>query len=163
MGVNVRVELKGLPDVIRKLASWRDKKANACARAIEQTAQDIVRDAKILCPVKTGRLRGSLIYKTSWGKGATMGVKTEAGDELRAPEIEPGTLTAVIGTNVFYAPFVEFGHSTAAHGGRFAFAHGPGFGGRWVEGRFYLSCAYYAHETDVQRRIAAALGQPEAL
>ena len=43
--------------------------------------------AKQLCPVDTGRLRNSITHK------------------------QEGPKTVAIGTNVYYAPFVELGHS----------------------------------------------------
>lgn len=51
---------------------------------IGKTAYKIERDAKRACPVDTGRLRGSISTNL-------------------------GNLEAEIGTNVEYAPFVEFG------------------------------------------------------
>lgn len=61
-------------------------------RAIVATGVDVVNRARELCPVDTGRLRSSLVWRAEGG-GRTTGV--------------------VIGTNVDYAAAVEYG--TAPH------------------------------------------------
>jgi len=63
------------------------------AAELARIAQDIVNAAKILAPVDTGRLRASI--------GWTIGT-TSSG------------LFAEVGTNVEYAPFVEFGTGRAS-------------------------------------------------
>lgn len=58
------------------------------AKELERRALQVERRAKQLCPVDTGRLRASITHALE-GRGKT--------------------LSAVVGTNVNYAPHVEFG------------------------------------------------------
>jgi len=56
--------------------------------AVRRFAMNAVGDAKDMAPVITGRLRGSIAKKTEYTKGG---------------------ITARIGSNVEYAPYVEYG------------------------------------------------------
>lgn len=86
----------------------------------------IEREAKTLCPVDTGRLRASI--STNWtdsgmlrGKTGTVVNANEYGGQLAAVESAADGVGApshahekfavVVGTNVHYAPFIEFGTS----------------------------------------------------
>ena len=83
MNVEVKVEnIKKLQEQLRKYASKSEAKAR---KAVIKTAYDIHSEAVRHCPVDTGRLRSSIAVEV--GKGAS----------------------AVIGTNVKYAKYVEFG------------------------------------------------------
>lgn len=62
------------------------------ARELERRAVQVERRAKRMCPVDTGRLRASITHALE-GKGAGK------------------NLSAIVGTNVDYAVFVEFGTS----------------------------------------------------
>lgn len=73
-----------IDEVINSLEKKREKAIEAAEKELQLTALEIERDAKISAPVDTGMLRGSI---TTTGGGS---------------EYE-------IGTNVDYAPFVEFG------------------------------------------------------
>lgn len=59
--------------------------------------------AKLLTPVKTGRLRGS-INTVSWN-----GQKTEPANAQDAISQPSGTFDTHVGTNVEYAPYIEYG------------------------------------------------------
>lgn len=61
---------------------------DACESAIGETMLLFVGDAKNLCPVDTGQLRGSITPKV---------------------ERDEDGVTGTFGTNVEYAPYVEFG------------------------------------------------------
>lgn len=69
----------------------------AIARALEEIGLVAEGYAKKLCPVDTGRLRNSITHS-----------------------IETSSMSAIIGTNVEYGPYVELGSSRqeAANGGR---------------------------------------------
>lgn len=64
-------------------------------QAVYKVGMEILRDAVKSCPVDTGTLARSITYK----RGRDASTKLAAGD---------------VGTDVFYAPFVEFGTSRAA-------------------------------------------------
>lgn len=76
-------------DVMNKLGDMAENLTAGLYNALEQAGEIVRKDAVLNCPVQTGRLRGSI---TSNVKGNT----------------------AEIGTNVEYAPYVEFG--TGAQG-----------------------------------------------
>jgi hypothetical protein len=80
------VELMGAPGVRAAMAAVTLTTQDAVKKAINGAAMDVVTEAKKVCPVVTGRLRSS----------------------LRATFYSNG-LTAEIGTDVLYAPIVEFG------------------------------------------------------
>ena len=73
-----------IDDVINSLQRSVEKAIQAAEKELQLTALEIERDAKLNAPVDTGMLRASI---TSTGGGS---------------EYE-------IGTNIEYAPFVEFG------------------------------------------------------
>ena len=86
----IRVRIDGLKDAIRDLKEWEQDKIRRTAMQVERSAINIERDAKNAAPVDMGILRSS-IAKT-----------VTASDKGRV-------VSAEVGTNVQYAPFVEFG------------------------------------------------------
>ncbi len=74
------------------IASDRIVAARA-GRLVRETAADVTATAKVLAPVKTGNLRRSITHQVN--------------------DIPDG-IEAVVGTNVEYAPYVEFGTSRMA-------------------------------------------------
>ena len=84
----------------------RDKLERAVERAMISCGIVAEGYAKMICPVDTGRLRGSIVYVTS--------TKHSSGDSpAEAPDYTPrGTPEkgeVYIGTNVEYAIYVELG------------------------------------------------------
>ena len=73
-----------IDDVISQLKRSADRAVEQAMKELEKTAFEVEREAKLNAPVDTGMLRASI---TSTGSGS---------------EYE-------IGTNIEYAPFVEFG------------------------------------------------------
>lgn len=72
----------------------------ACAMAVEESAA-------YLCPVDTGRLRGSITW-------VTQGKQSKAKDpakQVDGVQSKPPAGVAYVGTNVEYAAYVEFGVS----------------------------------------------------
>lgn len=72
----------------------------------------IEREAKQLCPVDQGRLRASI--STNWTDSglaeAKTGEKAESWDGVLSSDvIEDGNFKVVVGTNVFYSVFIEYG------------------------------------------------------
>jgi HK97 gp10 family phage protein len=86
----IRVRIDGLSEAIRDLKEWEQDKIRRTAMQVERSAINIERDAKNAAPVDMGILRSS-IAKT-----------VTATDKGRV-------VSAEVGTNVEYAPFVEFG------------------------------------------------------
>ena len=81
--------------------------------ALMKSALLVERTAKKKCPVKTGSLKRSIISNWSGSKRARSASwptkeETKAGKTTLA---EPELGTAIIGTNMAYAPFVELGTS----------------------------------------------------
>ena len=91
----------------------------AIVRAFEICGGKAETYAKQLCPVDTGRLRNSITHK------------------------QEGTDTEVIGTNVEYAPYVEFGHHQEP--GRYVPAIGKRLVASYVPGKPYLAPALENH------------------
>lgn len=71
----------------------REEVKESASRVVRKTALDVLARAAGLVPVDTGNLKGSL---APGGRGNVF-------------EMGPGDLTAVVGTNVEYAPYVEYG------------------------------------------------------
>jgi hypothetical protein len=86
----IRFKIEGMKEAIRNIQDWEVEKIRQSRLQIERSAINIEREAKNLCPVDFGILRSS-IEKT-----------VDASDAGRI-------LSAEVGTNVEYAPFVEFG------------------------------------------------------
>jgi hypothetical protein len=86
----IRFKIEGMKEAIRDLKDWEVDKIRQSRLQIERSAINIEREAKNACPVDFEILRSS-IEKT-----------VDASDAGRI-------LSAEVGTNVEYAPFVEFG------------------------------------------------------
>lgn len=72
-----------------------------------------VSNAGMLCPRDTGRLRNSIAWATTKATGGANGFDGEKSSSSdHAKRGTPHDLTLVIGTNVEYAPYVEFGSSS---------------------------------------------------
>lgn len=83
----------------------------------------VERDAKLKTPVDTGRLRNSFTN-----------------------EVKMDEKAVYIGSNVEYAPYIEFGH-------RFGTSHS------FYEGRHMLADAINKNQSDIKQIIEAALGK----
>lgn len=86
MNLTARIDDRSLQKVFRNLKRYQKGVQDQVKKELLYTAVDIERDAKLSAAVDTGRLRSS-IGRKSFKSG----------------------LTQRIGTNVKYAPFVEFG------------------------------------------------------
>lgn len=78
--------------------------------------------AKQLCKVKTNRLRASITHQLQ------------------------GDLSVAIGTNVYYAPYVELGH--AQQPGRYVPAIGKRLVKSWVDGKPFIRPAIEEHKDE---------------
>ncbi|NLH62496.1 MAG: hypothetical protein GX452_13940 [Ignavibacteriales bacterium] len=86
--MNITIDTKHFEKFQKILQDLYKQTNGKCEKMIERTAIKIESRAKYFCPVDTGRLRASITH-----------------------EISNDRLSAIIGTNVEYAPFVELGTS----------------------------------------------------
>lgn len=86
MSVTVTIPADELQKATRSLAFWTEKKRADVRRAISKGVIKIDAKAKTKCPVDTGRLRSSI-----------------------NPFVDADGLGGGVGTNVHYAPHVEYG------------------------------------------------------
>ena len=84
----VSIKFKGLSEILAKYSKLPENVEKGIASGINMAAGIVEGSAKRLCPVDTGNLRGSIHIK-----------KYASTDSLEA----------TVGTNVEYAPYVEFG------------------------------------------------------
>ena len=90
------VKVEGEKELMQALTRLYGKKLAESKRLIADSGQEIVGEARRVAPVVTGRLRNSVSILEKRGDG----------------------LGLVVGTNVEYAPFIEYGtrKMEAAHG-----------------------------------------------
>lgn len=88
MSLSAEVNKASVSKAIRAIKLFTDRKDKAIRSQVSTSADSITRVAKQLCPVDTGRLRDSI-----------------------HPEFSNNGMDAQVVTDVFYAPFVEFGTS----------------------------------------------------
>ena len=82
------VQTRFNPDALRALLQ---SPQGPVVKDLIRRARKVENRAKQLCPVDTGRLRSSI--------------------SMSAPQTERGSVTIHVGTNVEYAPFLEYGTS----------------------------------------------------
>lgn len=82
------IAIEGLDRLLAKLDSLGGDAEKALQDGIDKATRRVKRDAKLLAPVDTGRLRNSIQSKTTNADGRIEGV---------------------VSTNVEYAPYIEFG------------------------------------------------------
>jgi HK97 gp10 family phage protein len=87
MDESIKIEVD---ELIKKFQEAGIQIANQAAKAVEKCCIMVESDAKQLCPVDTGRLKGSITHRLKKDKNEIVGE---------------------IGTNVEYAAAVEFGSS----------------------------------------------------
>lgn len=61
MANRLRLSMKGVGDVQRNVSRWQGKKMQQVKELVKKTAQNIKRNARRRVPVKTGRLRKSIV------------------------------------------------------------------------------------------------------
>lgn len=103
------MSIKGTEAMIRNLGRASAKVQSAVKKIVLTFAWQIHNDAKFMCPVDTGRLRGSI--SVNWTKSGMERGKVsevaETGDGIGQPSrVIPG-FSAAVGTNVEYAGYVE--------------------------------------------------------
>jgi HK97 gp10 family phage protein len=92
--ISITVDVPDLQQALQEIANYRDYTRNAIKSHIASIAMDVQRGAKRRCPVDTGRLRSSIRAIFSGDRWSVR-----------------------IGTEVKYAPYMEFGTGRYATNG----------------------------------------------
>lgn len=109
------IKVEGLKELEQKLDRLTEKSRDNLVGALDNSALRVLRSAQQKCPVDTGNLRASLTKETS---------KKE--------------LYTVVGTKVYYAPYVEYGT-------------------RKMRPKPYLKPAYLENEKDIKNLLKKAV------
>ncbi|NIM59997.1 MAG: hypothetical protein GTO16_13815 [Candidatus Aminicenantes bacterium] len=103
------VELRGTQAIVNNVKRLNEKIQKELRNVVLRTAYVVEGDAKRMCPVDTGRLRGSL--SVNWSNSGLTRGKTQppatSEDGLAQPGFGTGQFLAGVGTNVEYAEYVE--------------------------------------------------------
>lgn len=106
MASNVKSMTIDIKDYSKNVLSDLEKKIN---NALEACGMEAARIAAEDCPVDTGRLRNSITYATATAQGDANTHKGQAADpEEYKVKGTPEKNAVYIGTNVIYAPAVEY-------------------------------------------------------
>lgn len=119
-GVEVTVSVSGVDALLNDFEGLTSELQSAINLAITANAEAILEDAQALCPVRTGALRDSIAIEY---------------------ENDGDILTANIGTDMYYGPYVEFGT-------------------RYMEAEPFLFPAFEQNAPELGADIADALGWP---
>lgn len=141
MADGVEIRLEGVEKVLGNLKRYQVIKTEACRQVLKAAGFAIATDAKRYAPVKSGFLRGSISVNWS-GSGIDRGkvdppAKPDSG--IGQPSGKPG-LVVVVGSNLFYAPFQEYGT-------------------RYIPAKHYLFRAYRDHRNKIEQRLKEILGK----
>jgi phage gpG-like protein len=148
--VSVDIEVRGLLEVQRNLTRIAEELSGApMVQAMQEAALYVTADARRLAPVDTGRLRASII-----------------------PDVRMMTneVVGVVGSNVVYAPYMEFGtrphwappgalSTWARRHGRTEFYIRSLIATRGLKPRKYLQGGFEANKTRIVARIERAVGE----
>lgn len=85
---------------------FKKRMNKAIIQALITIALMIEREAKILCPVDTGRLRASITYEIDETR---LVARVKAGGDVVESQVTRAAGKAMAGTNVLYAIYVEMG------------------------------------------------------
>ena len=110
--MRMSVEVRGVEQLARKFGATKEAIHKATKAGIDRTALAMETDAKNKLKsdghIVTGRLRSSIHAELK--EGASYQYSDQEGKTYDGSlKKKVGKLEAVIGTNVFYAPFIEFG------------------------------------------------------
>lgn len=119
--------VEGLSELMAKLESMRGSSTEALGKGIGRACARIQADAKQNCVVDTGRLRASIVTD----------VHTEG-----------NTVVGTVGTNVEYAPYVEFG---TGRNGDPSVEHNTSFAG--IPPKPFLYPAFRANKDKIENYI----------
>lgn len=116
MANKIPIKVNGLPEALSKLRKYQSRKKKQIKDELRVGAFKIEGSAKDVVAVATGRLKGSIATDDS----------------------DIAILIMRVGTNVFYAVYVEFGT-------------------KHMEARPYLYPAFFSHENEIVKAIGRVL------
>lgn len=121
MGDGVKVSVRKKDELLRKLGKLAPATFDAVANANRQSADEMVDQARSLVPVRSGKLRDSIV---ATGPGGVPPAYSQGGGPGVVPE---GSYAVSAGNGkVRYAHLVEYGTSPHEIGGKFNGAQHPG-------------------------------------
>ena len=153
-------KIQGLDRLKRKLRALPDAAREEIAKAMEQSANQIVMMAKSLAPVETGDLQMSISW--TWGdapKGSMVLGKVRdkgKGAGNLAITVYAGDQSTMVGSRQQFqlARLIEFGTSPHINSGKFAGSQHPG-----TAAKPFFYPAYRAHRKRVKSRITRAINR----
>lgn len=112
MASNQRVIGLEITDVESHIDEVMEKVEHALHQAVGLMAEEVEGNAKRDCPVDTGLLRNSITYAHAGQLPVELGYTDDSGEQWgtysqATAEIDDG-IAAYVGSNVEYAPYVEF-------------------------------------------------------
>ena len=116
MADQITIKVNGIPEALSSLKKYQFKKRERIKDELRIGAFKVEGLAKDVCPFDTGRLSGS----------------------ITTDESDIGFLVMRVGTDVFYAPYVEFGTKV-------------------MEARPYLFPAFFSQENEIVKAIGRVL------
>jgi len=142
MADQISVRMVGTEKAVIDVKKWTEKQRQAVKKILLKTGFKVETSAKEGCPVKTGRLRGSV--STNWaGSGMSegrVGSGAKRGDGVGQPP-GPSGLAVAVGSNVKYARRIEHG-----------FVGKDKLGRQYNQsGKPYLYPAFFMHEGDIEK------------
>ena len=144
--------IQGLDRLRKKLKRLPELAREEIAKAMEQSANEIVALMKSLAPVETGDLQISISW--TWGDAPKGSL---ALGTVRQKGAGTGNMVITIfagGGEAYYARFIEFGTSPFTNGGRFAGSANPG-----VKAQPFFYPAYRANRKRAKSRITRAINK----
>lgn len=141
----------------------KTKIMEALKKAMKKVGMQAESYAKAGCPVDTGLLRNSITFALS---GETTHIRSYADNKGENAGSYEGTapangngVTLYLGTNVYYAPYVELGHAQEV--GRYVPAIGKRLKQPFVAGKEFLRPAMENHTTEYHQIIIDELNKIE--
>jgi len=116
MANKIPIKINGLPEALSRLRKYQSRKKKQIKDELMIGAFKIEGGAKDVVPVLTGRLKGSITVDAS----------------------DLALLVARVGTDVKYAPYVEFGT-------------------KFMGARSYLYPSFFSHENEIVKAIGKVL------
>jgi len=106
-----------------------------------------------LVPVDSGRLKGSITWKTESDHGDTVNRETEGDIKLKTPVKKN---QGIVGTNVEYAPYVEYG-TTPSFGTKIVNLFKGKKTRKGMKGRSYLRKALDIRKKDITKMFKVSI------
>ena len=133
MADKIPIKVTGIPEALSNLRKYKSKKKEQIKDELEIGGRKVELLAKDVVPVKSGILKSSITTDIS----------------------NIDFLVVKVGTNVKYAPYVEFGHKQTP--GRFVPAIGKRLVAKFVLAQPYLYPAFFSQENEIVKAIGRVL------